>query len=693
MAFLRNNPFFKLLFPLIAGILFQFYLPVSRPTILIILGLSGLLFLIVARMRFRYYTKYRQGIIIAIFIFSWGITITAAKSTNNKIISDESIELIGELTQIPQHTKNGFKCEVHVEAQKTENFWKETDFKLLVFFKKDSSVASLKAGQKIVFNTQLNETKSNQNPFGFDYGSYLKLKQIGYTSFVGNNDWELLDNKVSGIKNKALNFRQSLLSVYSENGITGDHLAVLSALTLGYKNQLDAKLKSAYSAAGAMHVLAVSGLHVGILYWILNWILSLSGWLKKFIRFRFLLVFAGIWVYAFITGLSPSVLRATVMISFLMGGKLLNRNISIYNSLAASAFILLSLNPLLLFNLGFKLSYFALTGIVFFQPKISRLFYVKFLPLRWAWELTAVSIAAQLATFPLTIKHFHQFPIYFWFSNLGVSLMAFIIFTMAIFLLIISPWHIVAGFIGKVTDMLLMVNQHFIDFINNLPGALVNDLGFSGMQILLIYGIIFFMSFWLVSKRYYPLLISLMLIMSMGLGNVLKQKVRANQSALCVYQVTRGTGLQFVNNDQSNWMFSEQTDQKVRSSMMQDGNLYWNTRKCCSLVFDRISDTTIQERDWFYKNGFWSFHDIKGLLIHTNSEIPGIPVDTLCFDYLIVTGNPSFNLSDIPQKIKFKNIIIDGSVPFWKIDKFRRETSQTASFATAEQGAYIKVNN
>ena len=185
--------------------------------------------------------------------------------------------------------------------------------------------------------------------------------------------------------------------------------AVFSALTLGYKNDLDKEMQASFAGAGAMHILAVSGMHVGIIFLILKQIFALFGILKSNYKLKYIIILLCIWFYALLTGLSPSVTRAAVMATFILCGKVFGKRTNIYNSIAASAFVLLLFNTNYLFDVGFQLSYTALIGIVFFYKRIYTLIFVRNMPLNYMWQLTTIGISAQIGTFPLGIYYFNQF--------------------------------------------------------------------------------------------------------------------------------------------------------------------------------------------------------------------------------------------------------------------------------------------
>lgn len=264
--------------------------------------------------------------------------------------------------------------------------------------------------------------------------------------------------------------------------------SVVLALSLGVKDELDNDLVRAFSATGAMHVLAVSGLHVGIIYLILFQLFQKVGLSKK--RYRWLMAGLSIlilWFYALLTGLSPSVLRAVTMFSFVAMGRALFRNGNIYNTLAASAFVLLWFNPYLIMSVGFQLSYLAVFGIVYLQPKM----YTLWTPNHWLldkiWAISCVSIAAQMATGPLSMLYFHQFPTYFLVSNLFIIPAAFVTLIGSLLLLLVSFVPILAGFIGTVLSTFVWSVNQLVFWVSSFPGSTIDGVYLDILQTWLIY--------------------------------------------------------------------------------------------------------------------------------------------------------------------------------------------------------------
>ena len=354
---------------------------------------------------------------------------------------------------------NSYQLTLLINAKSIDSVWSFSKGKALIYIEKDSLSSKLKFGDKLLIKGNLNVLEPPKNPKEFDYKKHLENRSIYQQGYLASDDWRLLGSKSKGLDVFANDARQFLLSSLQSNGIEGDQYAIASALILGSKDELDFEVKQAYATAGAMHVLAVSGLHVGIIFLILNTLLSILDTSKKGRVVKAIILLIVLWSYAFITGISPSVLRAATMFSFVITGTVLNRKSSIYNTLAASAFFLLIINPNLLFEVGFQLSYIAVLGIVYLQPLIYKRIYTRWWLLDKVWAITAVSIAAQIATLPLTLYYFNQFPTYFMLSNLLVIPSAVVILSLGILLFITSP-------IPAISERLGWVLNKFIEGLN-----------------------------------------------------------------------------------------------------------------------------------------------------------------------------------------------------------------------------------
>ena len=357
----------------------------------------------------------------------------------------------------------------------------------------------LKPGSRISFKGQLTLIRNQGNLGEFDYQSFMANKNIFYKITCFQDYTSLQETKFT-IKIFANQVRAKLLSKLSDYKFSTESFAIISALTLGDKSQLSSEIKQNFSNSGAMHVLAVSGLHVGILFVLFSSLFNYLFPQAKLRILRILLLITMLWIYAFITGLAPSVMRSATMFSLIAIGQNLKRHVNVYNSIGASALILMVINPKVIYEVGFQLSYLALIAIVFFQPRIANLWKPKLKIVQRVWQLIAVSVAAQIGTAPITIFYFHQFPVYFWLSNLLVIPAAAIILYSTILFFVFSGIPFLAAKIAFLLD-------HFVSLINlgvqkicMLPHAIVENLWISPISAMLIYALIFLIMLLIISR-------------------------------------------------------------------------------------------------------------------------------------------------------------------------------------------------
>ena len=431
----------------------------------------------------------RKSIYYFFLFLGFGYLITALQNeTQNpnhySHFISENAYYSGVLLSDPIPTKRAFRLEIELTERVTETTT-STEGKVFIYVPKNDEYAAFHIGDIVLFKSNLKEPSPPLNPHEFDYQNYLQLHQIYAQSYASSL-------KKIGVAPFSFNriigsIRRFLLNKIDNMPLSVEEKSVASALLLGYRYLISDGTQQAFAGAGAMHVLAVSGLHVGILFIITATILGLdkkhpqrNNWKKVVLSILI------IWSYAALTGLSPSVTRAAVMFSFIGFGNLFKRKPGIYQAIAASAFFLLAINPNYLFEVGFQLSYAAVLGIVYIQPKIYHLF--DFKRIVWIdkiWAITTVSIAAQAATFPLSIYYFHQFPLFFIVSNLVVIPTAYLLMSYGLGLLTLSIIISPPAFLILPFKWLLMLMIKSVELVESLPHSVVYQLNFTRTELVL----------------------------------------------------------------------------------------------------------------------------------------------------------------------------------------------------------------
>ena len=488
-------------------------------------------------------------------------------------------------------------------------------------------------------------------------------------------------------KKLALESRAYLLEVVKEFVPNPEAAAVVKAMVLGQRNELDMAMRQAYANAGVMHVLAVSGLHVGMVYGILYLLFSYMqrGWWQRLLWL--LLVLLVLWGYALLTGLAPSALRATVMFSVVALGKAIKRRGNIYNSIALSAFVLLVWDPLLIEQVGFQLSYLAVVGIVYLQPRISSWYQPEQPWLKKIWELMAVTLAAQLATFPLGLYYFHQFPTYFFIGNLLAVPLAFLILYGTLTLLLLHWLPFINALVGIVVNYLTQSLNIWVQLTDQLPSSRLIAIITAPESILLylcMMCVIIFIR--LRSFRWGVLSFCLLLVFAMsGLYHTYK---RRNQQQLTIYQIPGHTLLHLINHEQEALIAmgespgKQQLQYHVEPARLQAGlqPIEEHITQVTDMSVPQISTNGIQLLVW---------QGIRIAVIDGQQDV-ALPKQRVPVDILLLRKSPKIALEDLQASFAFMVMILDASNTHTYRQRLKSEANLLALpfYITSEKGAY-----
>ncbi|MDI9356806.1 MAG: ComEC/Rec2 family competence protein [Chitinophagaceae bacterium] len=367
-----------------------------------------------------------------------------------------------------------------------------TRSKVLIYLKKDTSLHPQKL---FVYGTVLwikgipSKIKNSGNPYTFDIETYMKRKGLEYQHFVKKENLKIIGTyQENYLIAKSLVLKHTMRDIIRSYVLTKNEKGIAEALLLGIKEEVESGLIQSYVSAGVMHVLAVSGMHVALIFGIFSFLLSPIEKRKygNFITFPLLLLI--LWTFAFVTGLSASVLRATVMFSLILFGKNIAKKSNVYNFIALSALLLLLYEPVFIFNPGFLLSYLAVIGIVYLYPLIYKSLEASHIVWDYVWSITAMSIAAQIGTLPIAMYYFYQFPTYFLVANIIIiplsSAITFMGVALMSFYFVYEP---IAFIIGKIFALLILLLNNTVVFISSLPQSTIYPLYVSAFQTVVLY--------------------------------------------------------------------------------------------------------------------------------------------------------------------------------------------------------------
>lgn len=518
---------------------------------------------------------------------------------------------------------------------------------------KDSAATQLKYGDELLIPATYNWVDPPFNPAEFNYKKYLAHQNIYHQVFLYPKQYVVINhNAGNSIVAYALQERQNLVQRFKANMHDTTAVAVASTLILGYKADLSNDILQAYSKTGTIHVLSVSGAHVAILFLLLNYLLGFLDGRKYGKLLKAMIIVAIIWYYALLTGFSPAVCRAAVMLSLIIIGKTYSRYINTLNILAISAFFLLLYNPYYITDVGFQLSYLAVAGLVVFQPIIYNLLKVNNKWLDKLWALCSISIAAQVITFPLSAYYFHQFPVYFLLSNLVIALPVMLIMYTGLIYLLLPQIPFLSKALGFILEQAILWMNKALIFIEHSPLANIGKIWLTTFEYLLLYIIIICLFYFLFDKRKWLIKASLLCLLILSISISLKKFKAFKTDGVTYLNLRSHTGIVFKNNDKAiiitdlnpadkNYQYAIQP--YLDSSKVKDTAVY-NLDRSVNVPFLKKTGNLIR-----FKN--------KTVFIY-NKIAPNKLPQKLAVDYLYITDNPKINLSSINKNYTYKLLVI-----------------------------------
>ena len=492
---------------------------------------------------------------------------------------DQSIEnihlpgdkIVGSIVTIAETSGSFQKCEMEVKQVIQYKDTIAVKGRILVFIE-DTSQA-LRRKDICVFQTDLDLIQNKNNPGEFDSRHFWKHKSINRMAFVSADQFKVVGYEHWKMMDVFIGWRESFSDIIDQFLPLGDENAVAKGLILGDRTSIDSEISRKFGNTGAMHVLAVSGLHVAILVQILTYILALfKKWISK--KKALVLALVIVWIYAALTGFSPSVARSALMFSLLAGSTLFEKNYIPLNSLAFSAILLLFWNPHYLYDIGFQLSYLAMIGIFLFYQPLSKLFFTKVKWIQTAWEGTMVGIAAQVMTLPLTLYYFHQFPNYFVLTNLGLMIFSFLVLALGIALFALSWIPLLSKAIAFLLLLSLTAMLWIIDFVDSLPGAVSAAFVLSKWEVVLVFSLII-STFLVLSNKKMSVLKPILLCATFWVMFLVYNRFeRMNTTQICFLNENNPTFI--VQDKQQSFCFYEnsKTDKKVKYVSMAYQKVY-----------------------------------------------------------------------------------------------------------------------
>jgi competence protein ComEC len=647
-----------------------------------------------------YKLRFIGGILIVLLFFLFGyqlIWFHSAQHFKNHYSTVDSSDHFVVLIKSPLiEKKNSYKSlgKLIAAYQHRDTIPQAVSGDVLLYFEKKNK-PNIQYGDEILMVNSLEKIKPPGNPNEFDYSDYLRKQNIYDQAYLRPTDWIKTFHSTPNIILKfSLHIRNILLDILKSYHFNQSEFAIASAMLVGYDEYLDQDLRQLYAGSGAMHILCVSGLHVGIIVLMFS---ALFSFIKKIRWGKYLYTFmliATIWLYALVTGLSPSVFRAAIMFSFISFGNILNRKTSTYNSLGASAMVLLLYNPFMLFYIGFQLSYLAVLAILYLQPHFSKIIHTKNWLFKNIRDLMAVSLAAQIGTFPLAIYYFHQFPNLFFITNLFVIPLSFAILIVGFASIFISLFSLGTSFLGlfstKILYVLLWSLNDITRFIATMPFAVSRDLYFTPIDTIFVYTIIFFLCWGFISKNIKGVFVAAFFMITILSLNIWLRFSAAQQSHLVIYQVPKHSMIEVSKARKSIILMDTVllADSLTFKRYCKEYELHNRIKDTKNTSFERAAD--LQYPFFNYSKNIIAYENKLILIVDKRNLLPEKSAH-LKFDYVLFRNNPSLSLKTLDSLISFDSLIMDGSNSFWKLKKWKEEADHLhlPYWDTKEKGAVV----
>lgn len=625
--------------------------------------------------------KYKRQVVylfctwVGISLFGNTLQFVEVENKKRAIDLSNSDAYLAQIISKPEKKPKSYKTEVKIIKLLKDSTWQEANQNILLYFSNKSAAPSFE--QVYLIHGSPRTIEGPKNPEEFNYKAFQERKGIAAHHFLREGDYELLGiEKQRWYLRLAYSMNTYANEVFEKHIEGSDEMAVAQAMVIGQKDELTQELRQSYATAGAIHILAVSGLHVGILFLLLKY---LFGWMLRLPNGKVwfsIVVILCLWLYALFTGFSPSVTRATLMFSVIQVGLITRREKNSINTIAFSALVLLIIKPSWIFEVGFQLSYLAILGIVILFPYINRLWRPRYILVQKLWQLSIVSISAQLFTFPLSVYYFHQFPNYFLLTNPIVTVLSTVILFSGVGLLIISWIPYFSEAAGWVLDTSLTFLNESVAWIEKLPSSKMAGLYLDSTEMIILYSILLFGLLFLFKKHpsYFKIAATLcMLFMLLGIYNFWYKK---DQKKLVIHYVPKSVAISFIDHQKVTLM--------ADSATLADDRVYGfhfkNYYDALSLS-ERETETVDSEEQLTL-----SIDGEKILWLKTYTR--GLVTDE--FDKVLISNNAVY---DLQKKFKTlpKHIILDDTNSFYRVKKIKEDSEKLGIKCTSlyENGALV----
>ncbi len=543
--------------------------------------------------------------------------------------------------------------------------------KIIVNIAKDSTINRILIGNQIKVKTTLKRNNSNKNPNQFDYDKYLADRQIYAQVYINKSEVKINKEITKDIWYYSDFLHQRIIRNLEKAHFNPAEMNVALALILGQQQEISSDIIQDYQYSGATHILSVSGLHVGFIMLLINFLLKPIPNTKKGSFIKLISVLTALSSFAIISGLSPSVLRSVVMFSFLAIGNHLRRTGNIYHNLLVSMLLILLFEPYFLFDAGFQLSYIALFFILWLQPLLKKIWSPKNKIALYIWDALTVSFAAQIGAFPLCLYYFHQFPGLFFITNIAIIPVLAFVMVVGIIVMVYAAFDVPPELLAQILEKSIYLLNQIIHAVASVKSFVILDISFNFYFLVTFYLLIFTSIIWLKKPDYPKFLLFVLAIITTQISFIYTKKETETKKEMIVYNAKKKTLITMVSGKNVDLFTTNKLLLADPKNNILKSYLVGN--------FSKIKSITTIKNVMFY-NG-------KKIFIIDSS---GIYKNNIQPDILLLIQSPKINLERVLSEMHPKIIIADASNSN-SIQKIWKETSSKKNIpfhATAEKGYY-----
>lgn len=672
-------PLARITMAFIAGILLAYFLKSSLPIVFVFLSITALGF-IGTYYSFQTNTKLQLlfGLATYLLAFSIGVTTqtvhTESLQKNNYTHYKNCFENTHTFTLTLREKIKSSNSNVRYIALLNSIDQEKSSGRIIINISKDSLKHSFLIGNQLKIKATLYKNTPQKNPNQFDYQKYLENKQIYAQLYAEPNEIQLNPEIVKDIWYYTALLRTQIIQNLEKNNFSNKELNVAIALIMGQQQDIDPQINKDYQYAGAVHILSVSGLHIGFIVLFISLLLKPFPNTKKGAFLKLIITLLILSLFGILAGLAPSVIRSVTMFSFVAIGHYLRRSVNIYHTLLVSVLLILLFQPSFLFDVGFQLSYVALFFIVWLKPLLSNLWKPKNIITNYFWDILTVSFAAQIGTLPLSIYYFHQFPALFFVTNIIVIPLLGFIMSLGVLVMLLAAFNWVPFYPAKALEISILYLDKIIGSIASLEQFIIKDIPLNTYFLISSYLAIITIGITFEQKRFKNLIWMLMAIITLQLSALKTKWEVQNQTEFIVLNTSKNTQLLERNGD--------------KVVLYANDSILSNIKKNTLLSFYLTGNFSSLLHKNKLKNLFY-YKENKILLIDSSKAYP----TSVHPDILIVTQSPKINFDRMLRIIKPKIVVTDAS-NYKSIQRIWKTTcsQQKIPFhATSEKGFY-KIN-